>query len=67
MSLNVMLAQIVFYAVYIVLPLFDLAYHCPIPKPVETLCVIFRGKLCVCSFVFLSGARAQGGGGEDPY
>ena len=29
----------------------DLTCCCPIPKPVETLCVIFRGKLCVCSFV----------------
>ena len=29
----------------------DLTCCCPIPKPVETLCVIFRGKLCSCSFV----------------
>ena len=54
-----MLAQIVFYAVYIVLPLFDLAYHCPIPKPVETSCVIFRGKLCVFLCVSIRSESAR--------
>ena len=29
----------------------DLTCCCPISKLVETLCVIFRGKLCSCSFV----------------
>ena len=29
----------------------DITCYCSIPKPVETLCVIFRGKLCSCSFV----------------